>query len=119
MVYRGAAPGWHCFGVSTVIFNVDSADWVISVEDHLFPHLSNILDHSVWLLERIPSSMSYVNIALRCMLFTNKGIQGLSNPAPQISYPLVNPLLPFPCSYGLPHTSPSFLHLLFFTFAGA
>ncbi|KIR51254.1 hypothetical protein I315_06296 [Cryptococcus gattii Ru294] len=30
----------------------------LAVEDHLFPHLSNILDHSVWLLERIPSSMS-------------------------------------------------------------
>lgn len=100
------------------MFSVVSADWVISVEDHLFPHLSNILDHSVWLLERIPSSMSYVNIALR-MLFTNKRIQGLSNPAPQISYPLVNPFLPFSCSYGLPHTSPSFLHILFFTFTGA
>ncbi|XAO27914.1 hypothetical protein I312_106778 [Cryptococcus bacillisporus CA1280] len=30
----------------------------LAVEDHLFPHLSSILDHSVWLLERIPSSMS-------------------------------------------------------------
>ncbi|ODN85653.1 hypothetical protein L198_07482 [Cryptococcus wingfieldii CBS 7118] len=29
----------------------------LATGDHLFPHLSNIFDHSVWLLERIPQSM--------------------------------------------------------------
>lgn len=75
MVYRDAAFGWHCFGVSPIINEVVYADLMISVEDHLFPHLSNILDHSVWLLERIPSSMSYVNIALLRMLSTNKAFR--------------------------------------------
>ncbi|WWC67835.1 uncharacterized protein I206_101752 [Kwoniella pini CBS 10737] len=36
----------------------------ISCGDHLFPHLSNILDHTVWLAERIPAKMTDTQIQL-------------------------------------------------------
>nr|XP_018265574.1 uncharacterized protein I303_01944 [Kwoniella dejecticola CBS 10117]OBR87732.1 hypothetical protein I303_01944 [Kwoniella dejecticola CBS 10117] len=36
----------------------------ISCGDHLFPHLSNILEHTVWLAERTPASMTETQIQL-------------------------------------------------------
>ncbi|WWC87015.1 uncharacterized protein L201_001898 [Kwoniella dendrophila CBS 6074] len=36
----------------------------VACGDHLFPHLGSILDHSVWLTERVPSSMADTQIQL-------------------------------------------------------
>ncbi|WWD07797.1 hypothetical protein V865_005901 [Kwoniella europaea PYCC6329] len=36
----------------------------IACGDHLFPHLGNILDHTVWLAERLPASMTDTQIQL-------------------------------------------------------
>jgi hypothetical protein len=45
------------------VFNTDLKKAYIRVGDHLMPHLSVVLDHTVWLAETIPSAMRYVPLS--------------------------------------------------------